>query len=197
MDSTLQIIINKINSLPKPVLIGISGFGGSGKSTFAKKLAEKIRVPVIGIDSFCKSNIHKDYELWNIMDFARLENEVLKPFKAGEQNLKYGDFDWITNKIEKEISINHNGILIVEGVGLFRPEIMQYFACTIWIDCTIQEAIIRGKKRDREEYNNQQDNHWDGIWQLNDLQCFKEFSPKSKADFIVDHSEIGKFLIKI
>ncbi len=195
MNSILNTIIEKINGLPKPILVGISGFGGSGKSTFALALGEKLKSPVIGIDSFSKSNVHENYELWDVMDFERLENEVLKPFVSGSQNIKYGDFDWETNKLEKQISLDHDGIIIVEGVGLFRPTLMKFFSCTIWIDCPIQEAIERGKKRDRDEYNHPQDKYWDGIWKKNDLQCFEEFSPKANVDFVVDHSKTGKIFI--
>jgi len=195
MESTLHTIIEKINSLPKPVLIGVSGFGGSGKSTFALALGEKLGAPVIGVDSFSKSNIHEDYEFLYVMDFKRLENEVLKPFVSGSQDIKYGDFDWATNRLGKEVSLDHNGIIIVEGVGLLRPELMKFFSCTIWIDCPIQQAIERGKKRDREEYNHPQDEYWDGIWKKNDLQCFEEFSPKANVNFVVDHSKIGEIFI--
>jgi uridine kinase len=177
------------------VLIGISGFGGSGKSTFALALGKKIDAPVIGVDSFSKSNVHEGYEFWDVMDFDRLENEVLEPFVSGSPDIKYGDFDWEANKIGKEISLDQEGIVIVEGVGLLRPSLMEYFSCTIWIDCPIQEAIERGKKRDREEYNNPQDEYWDGIWKKNDLQCFEEFSPKANVNFVVDHSKIGEIFI--
>jgi uridine kinase len=195
MDSTLHTIIEKINSLPNPVLIGISGFGGSGKSTFALALGEKLKAPVIGVDSFSKSNVHEGYEFWKVMDFERLENEILQPFVSGSKNIKYGNFDWETNKIGKEIALVHNGIIIVEGVGLLRPELMEFFSCTIWIDCPIQQAIERGKNRDREEYNHPQDEYWDDIWKKNDLQCFEEFLPKANVDFVVDHSKIGEIFI--
>ena len=72
---------------------------------------------------------------------------------------------------------------------------MKFFSCTIWIDCPIQEAVERGKRRDREEYNHPQDEYWDSIWKKNDLQCFEEFSPKANVDFVVDHSTIGEIFI--
>ncbi len=195
MDLILNTIIEKINSLPEPVLIGISDFGGSGKSTFALVLGKKLGAPVVGIDSFSKSNIHESYEFWDVMDFKRLEKEVLKPFVSGSQNIKYGNFDWGANKLGEEISLDNNGIIIIEGVGLFRPALIKYFSCTIWIDCPIQEAIARGKRRDREEYNNPQDEYWDGIWKKNDIQCFENFSPKANVDFVIKHEKIGEIFI--
>ncbi len=58
MDATLNTIIEKIHTLPKPIIIGISGFGGSGKSTCALELGKKLQAPLIGVDSFFKSNAH-------------------------------------------------------------------------------------------------------------------------------------------
>ena len=188
-------IVDKIKNLPKPIVIGLSGFGGSGKSTFALALGKQLVAPVVGVDSFSKSNVHEGYELWDIMDFERLEKEVLKPFVMGSQKITHGEFDWGKNSLGKEVSFNHDGILIVEGVGLLRPALMKYFSCTIWIDCPIQEAITRGKKRDREEYNNPQDEYWDGIWKKNDIQYFECFSPKANVDFVIDHTKIGEIFI--
>ena len=74
-------IIEKIKSLSLPKIIGISGFGGSGKSSIAKAIGLVINAPVVGVDSFQKDEVFDtQYSLWNIMDFERLEKEVLKPF---------------------------------------------------------------------------------------------------------------------
>jgi len=45
-------IIETIHKLKKPYIIAISGFGGSGKSTFANLLASEIDAPIIGVDDF-------------------------------------------------------------------------------------------------------------------------------------------------
>ena len=162
-----QSLINKIKELSLPVIIGISGFGGSGKSSFAKILGEKIGAKVIEVDSFQSPDIFSDkqYSLWDIMNYAQLEKEVIQPF--------------LNNGKEK--------MLIVEGVGLFRPELNKYFAYKIWIDCPIETATFRGKKRDREEYHTPQDEKWDGIWKKNDLQYYESFKPAEKADIIVSN----------
>ena len=179
-------IVNSISMLKNPAIIGISGFGGSGKSTFAKVLASQLKVNCIGIDSFFKSKDTSEYQLWNIFDFKRLEEEVLKPYLSRECKISYGEFNWEENKVLKKSTIITNGLLIIEGVGIFRPEINNYFSYSIWIDCPIDIAIERGKKRDKEEYGINQDNNWDGIWKRNDLQCFDKFSPKIKSDCIVN-----------
>jgi uridine kinase len=184
-----SILIEKINELRKPAIIGISGFGGSGKSTFARKLATEINATIIGVDSFCKADDSNDYELWNIMDYKRLETEVLKPYITGSKTISYGEFDWEKNEVSSSTVVTTNDFLIIEGVGLFRPELLNYFSFTIWIDCPLEVAILRGKRRDREEYGVPQDDKWNGLWKENDIQCYQDFSPKEIADYVWKYEE--------
>lgn len=177
-------IILKIASLKTPMIIGVSGFGGAGKSSFAKALGMAIGAPVVGVDSFQKDGAFDTvYRLWEIMDFARMEKEVLHPFLNNEK-VKYGHFDVPTRSISETLEIKNTGRLIVEGVGLFRPDLLKYFAYKIWIDCPTDVAIGRGKKRDREEYNSPGDEYWDGIWRNNDKEYFDVYTPKDRADCI-------------
>jgi uridine kinase len=178
------LIIEKIKRFTKPAIIAISGFGGSGKSTIAMEIGELLSAPVVGVDSFWKDTALNDYSMWDIVDFERLEREIFIPFQKGEKHLKYGQFDWGSNSVIGEKEINVKNHLVVEGVGLFRPELKKYFDLTIWVDCSLDEAISRGKKRDREVYKNPQDENWDGVWKKNDVEYFEKFKPKESANVL-------------
>lgn len=176
-------IISEIHSLKRPIIIGVSGFGGAGKSSFAKELGIVINAPVIGVDSFQKDGaFDTEYKLWEIMDFARLEKEVLQPFRDNQKVIQYGHFNVPSKSISETREVENRGKIIIEGVGLFRPELLKYFDYRIWVDCPLEEATERGKKRDREEYNNPTDEQWDGIWKKNDEEYFETFNPREKAD---------------
>ncbi|MFZ1735704.1 MAG: hypothetical protein WAU31_02100 [Candidatus Moraniibacteriota bacterium] len=180
-------LLLQLNSLKTPMIVGISGFGGAGKSSFAKVLGEAIDAPVIGVDSFQKDGaFDTDYQLWEIMDFARLEKETLQPFLEN-QKIEYGHFNVLSKSISETREVKNTRRLIVEGVGLFRPELLKYFTYKIWVDCPMETAIERGKKRDREEYNNPTDEQWDGIWKKNDQEYFEMYNPKEKADFVFEN----------
>ncbi len=182
-------VISKIRSLSHPALVAVSGFGGSGKTTCANMLAATTGAPVIGLDSFVQDKTLTDYSLWNWFDFERFEQEVLLPFAAGECTIRYGHFDWDKNKVIEMRSVSHQGLVIVEGVGLLRPKFLKYFSYKIWVDCPLEEALSRGKKRDREEYNNPNDEQWEGIWKKNDLEYLETFKPKERADIVITNCE--------
>ncbi|MHB1087015.1 MAG: uridine kinase family protein [Minisyncoccota bacterium] len=178
-------ILETIAALPERKIIGVSGYGGSGKTNFANELRALLNAPAVGVDSFQKNRTDKEYSLWNIMDYARLEREVLAPFVSGATSIRYGHFEWAQNNAQEMREVPSTNILIIEGVGLFRPELMKYFAYTIWVDCPLEEAIARGKKRDKDEHHNPQDELWDGIWKKNDIEYFDAYKANEIADVII------------
>jgi uridine kinase len=177
-------LLNAIKTLKHPAIVAVSGLGGSGKSSLAKKLGELLDAPVVGVDSFQKKGaFDTDFSLWEIMDYLRLEREVLAPFLKGE-NASYGHFDASQESISHTVEIANVGLLIVEGVGLFRPELLKHFSYKVWVETPMEVAIARGKRRDREEYGNPADEQWEGVWKKNDLEYLETFKPQEMADFV-------------
>lgn len=174
-------ITDQINKLPKKSIIVISGFGGSGKSTLAKSIGKELLIPVISIDDFYREM--EDYHYWSCYDYDRFLSDVINPFK---KNLiqKYKAYNWQDPSIPLTKILLQSNYLIIEGVGLFNPKILNKTSFSIWVDCPIEEASIRGKSRDKHIYGVSSDTLWNGIWKTNDLECFKRFSPFQKADFI-------------
>ena len=183
-------IIEDIKKLEDPFIIAISGFGGSGKTTLANKLSIELNIPVISIDSFWKSN-SKDYSNWGIVDFKRFKHEVLIPFKDNFSEIEYGIFSWEKNGIASKTRLKNNGKLIIEGVGIFRPELIEYFDYKIWVDLDLEKSLERGKKRDRQDRNcrvdEEWDKNWDTVWKKNDKEFFENFNPKGLADLVYNN----------
>src|SRR3989344_2069027 len=177
-------IFEKIKSLPTPSIVAVSGFGGSGKSTYSNLLGAALGAPVVSVDSFAKDRLDSGQHRWESMDFKRLESEVLVPFIEGQNPIRHGHYDWAVNGIIKAMDVSHSGQIIVEGVGLFRLGLLKYFSYKIWMGVPLEEVTTRGKKRDREIYNNPHDEKWDGIWKQNDLEYFETYQPQEQADLI-------------
>ncbi|MBT3634772.1 MAG: hypothetical protein HN729_08920 [Candidatus Marinimicrobia bacterium] len=178
-------LISTIKMLKVPAIIAVSGFGGAGKSTFTKALSNEVDLPIIGVDSFFRGFDIKNYSKWECFDFARLEKDICLPFLKGNKQIKYRDFDWVNNSTGNMKKFSHSGIIIIEGVGLFRPELINYFSYMIWIDCPIEEAIKRGKQRDLALNITSHDQYWDGIWRRNDEEYWTIYKPKEIANDII------------
>ena len=174
-------LLRSVSRLPVRSLIGISGFGGSGKSTLAARLSVEIDSPIVSVDSFFEDS--SAFSCWEAIDYERLVREVLVPYKNGSGTVSYHHFDWESNSSSKVRSTGRGVHLIVEGVGLFRPRLIEYFDYTIWIDCSLTVATERGKTRDKNEYNSDNDVLWDGLWRRNDQEFFDRFGPHTKVDF--------------
>ena len=181
-------LLTRIRSLPLPTAIAVSGFGGSGKTSFAAQLGQQLRAPVISVDSFIRDKRLTSYALWECIDYDRLEHEVLVPLLSGNTSIEFGHFDWSTNAIGSRVTLHDCQRAVVEGVGLLRPSLLRHFAISIWVGCPIEEAIRRGKKRDREIYKNPQDDSWDGIWRRNDEEFYALYRPDNLADYVFDNS---------
>lgn len=186
----LPVIANTIKSASlthKPILIAIEGFGGSGKSTVANKLAELLgNALVVNIDDFIiKENITENDWDKQAFDRQRLEEQVLKPASEGKA-VTYQKLLWDTNTLSEPIHVPGVDYLIVEGISSYHPSIAHYYDFKIWVDTPIEVAKARGKKRDAGNENEQ---HWD-LWAANDLGYQEKYHPEEVADFVVKNNDI-------
>lgn len=178
----------------KPVLIAIDGFGGAGKSTLAKELADALGdAYVIGIDDFIiKEKLQAQTADESYFDRKRLEDEVLKPAR-NDQPIRYRRLEWVDNRLSEPIAVPSIDHLIIEGISTFHPDIANYFDYKIWIDTPIEIAKQRGHARDGSSENAQ---HWD-LWAANDLRYHEKYHPEKRADFTIQNGEPEPLMLEI
>jgi len=174
--------ITQANIDKYPILIGIDGFGGSGKSTIAEKLRLELDdATVIGIDDFIvKERLLEESAEEVLFDRRRLENQVLKPLSRGEI-ARYQKLNWVENRLEEPIELKRTKYVIVEGISTLHPEISGYYDFKIWVDAPVDVAKQRGKQRDA---GNENEAHWD-VWSSNDVAYQSKYHPELIADFII------------
>ena len=177
-------MIKKTNLPNKPVLIGIEGYGGSGKTTTANKLKTLLESAyVVNMDDFIvKGKIYGPAWDKGAFDRKRLEKEVLIP-ATSNQKVNYHELVWSTNTLSEPKIVPDVKYLIVEGISCYHPDIAKYYNFKIWVDTPIDIAKNRGQARDK---GNENEGRWD-LWAKTDLEYQQKFHPEQVADFIIEN----------
>lgn len=189
--SDLQSIIAAIDHMSRTspaVSVGVSGFGGSGKSTLTRRLVHSIdgAARVRGDDFLDPVRSHRRSPDWDGVDRLRLRREVLEPFRAGREG-EFRPYDWSTRQLGAPQAVPAARVLIVDAIGMFHPELDGAFDITIWTDLDIVTATERGKARDRS-LGREHDRLWDDIWVPNELDFAARFDPRASAGMLFDAS---------
>ncbi len=181
---TFQDIADSIKSSHpkhKPTLIGIEGYGGSGKTTFASNLKDAlIDAYVINFDDFLIKRKISDADKSGF-DKQRLEQQILIPATSNQQAF-YQKLLWVENKLSEPIPVPNVSYLIIEGVSCYHPSVAKYYDFKIWVDAPMDVSKARGSKRDRELGSNN-DHLWE-VWAKTDLEYQEKYHPEHEADLI-------------
>lgn len=185
--------LSTINSLPhpsdRPLIIAISGFGGSGKTTLATKLKTDLAdAEMVCIDSFSTHEWRRGAD-WSNFDRERFAKEILKPAHANEFPLLYAHVPWPGHIADPAIKVQRTKYLIVEGCSIFHRDLLQYYDYKIWVDCPLEEATKRGMWRDRHIHKDEQDYCWQNIWVPNERDFYEKYRPDQVADMTIDSSQ--------
>lgn len=147
------------------LIVGVSGIDGSGKSKLASKLESGlnsggIMARQISIDDFLqpKSLRHKNPNqiqgyFEDNFNYDSLNTQVLVPVRNSMSvDNKIPVLDLDTDQIsEQPFRFSGPGVLIVEGVFLFRKELRDAIDFKIWIQIDFKPAMARILNRVRDK----------------------------------------------
>ena len=168
-------LVARIRQRPGPVrLVAIDGPGGSGKSTFAARLAAAADgAPVVHTDDFASAE--NPINWW-----PRLLTEVIEPLVGG-QLVRYQRYDWPTESLAEWHAVIPSPIVIIEGVSAARREWARHLSFIIWIETPREVRLHRAVERDGEQALDD----WE-IWMGEEDAHFARDPTRKRADVIVD-----------
>ena len=145
-----------------PVLIGIAGGTGSGKTTVATKIVEQLppgRALLIQHDSYYRDRSHlsaAERERLNFDEPDALENDRLaadlRRLRAG-QAIACPVYDFATHTRRAEVrQLAPHPVVVIEGILLFAVEaVRELFDLRLFVDTPDDVRLLRRIKRDVTE----------------------------------------------
>jgi uridine kinase len=165
-------------------LVAIDGRGGAGKSTLAKELRDKIGAQIIEGDDFYRVMSEterralqpKDAYMRNF-DWQRLRDQVLAPIRNGKA-ARYEQYDWHLQQLGPAVQVEPEGLIIIEGVYSFRPELRPYYDYSVFVE-TSRDVCFR---RLRDRHANKEE--WIQRWAAAEDWYIEHLCPSDAADMI-------------
>jgi uridine kinase len=169
----------------RPVLVGIDGLGGAGKTTLADSIAEaRPDVQVIHGDDFYGPE-ERDWRSWTArqgyqryFDHERLSAELLEPLRHGRP-ARFRRYDWGEKTLGEWVDVAPHGLVVVEGVYLLRPQLRQAWDLSVFVE------VPRHVRGARLAARGQDDAGWIERWMAAEDYYEQVHDPAGAADLVV------------
>ena len=146
----------------KPIIIGVAGGTGSGKTTVSQEILRRVgaeRIVFIQHDSYYRDRSHLSLEERARLNYDHpdsLESEFLvshlQQLRAG-QPVEIPVYDFTTHtRTEETRCVEPKWVILVEGILIFvEPALREMFDVKIWVDTDADVRFIRRLRRDITE----------------------------------------------
>jgi len=202
LDEKINTIAEEIQRLSsrflRPVVVAIDGASGSGKTTIAQLLCNKLQAVIIPLDDFFSSDIPDNRwdkfsvteKLEKVFDWNRVRTLALEPLRERRQ-AKWRSFDFLagiqqdgTYLLNKEETIIHSSeIILLEGAYSSCSFLADLIDLTILIYVSIEE---RHKRLFIREGNSDFLKQWHQRWDIAETYYFENIRPQNSFDFIIE-----------
>ena len=148
--------------MTKPLVIGVAGGTGAGKTTVAQAILDRVgceRVAFLQHDAYYRDLSHLPMEERRKVNFDHpdaLENELLVShltmLKAGKP-VDLPVYDFVTyTRLARTYRVDPKGVILVEGLLLFAdPQLRDLMDIKVYVDADADLRLVRRLNRDIHE----------------------------------------------
>ena len=186
MNSNIEKIkkLIKDKNLTGQAIISIDGPCGGGKTTIAKEIEKEMGYNILHMDDFYLPFDKRDKNWMNIvaghMDYERLIENVLKPYKE-KRKTNYISYDCHSDKYLREIPIDLDKFLVIEGSYTSHPILDEYVNVKIFVDIDKDEQLKRLTKRNPAVVDK-----FLSMWVPFENRYFEELKIKDNSDLVIN-----------
>ncbi len=155
-------------------LVCVDGPAGSGKTTFAGRLAVELAAPVVHLDDL--------YDGWTLDGVAeRLAEEVLEPLAAGRDGALHR-YDWQAGSFQPATTtVPRRAHLVVEGCGAASRAIDPLAVLRVWVQAPPEVCARRWAERGGAAMA-----AFQPAWARAEAVVFAREDTRARADLLVD-----------
>ena len=186
------------------LLVGVSGIDGSGKGYVAKQIEARL-----ALHSVAAANINVDgwlnlpdkrfdalapaehfYE--NAIRFDELFAKLVLPLRDHRSADVVADFaeETACNYRKHTYTFRNVGVVVVEGVFLFKRAHRRVFDLAIWVDCSFSTALARALERRQEQLSPAETiRAYETIYFPAQKIHFVRDNPRETADLIISNDQ--------
>lgn len=197
-------IASCLEAARRPVLVGIDGGDGVGKTWFADELAGVLSergTPTVraGVDDFHHERAHRHARgrtpetVWErSFDYRALRRELLDPWLrgAGSFRRRWHDLATDVHLDEEPEEVPGAGVLVVDGVFLQRPELRDAWDVTVWLEAPDEVRVARLVERDGGPPDPGHPDH--RRYREAQRRYRERYDPADSADIVVDNTDLDR-----
>jgi uridine kinase len=181
-------VVALVTSMNRAPIIGISGYGGAGKSTLAARLMTDLGgtpEQVIRTDSFYAAGAGASSGLFDLHDWSAIYDLLHRVHAAPNlKRLTYSARHY--SGTEGTCDVPMPPVVIVEGIRLLRPETMRYLDMAVWIDLAPEAAGRRAVERNRHQGDSSDElDLWRTKWIPEAHEYMQLVCPERLADVLI------------
>jgi uridine kinase len=173
----IALALDRPPTLGEGRLVCLDGPAGSGKTTWAARIAELVpEAPVVHMDDL--------YAGWS--GLAEVDTQLaglLLPL-AGDRPGSYQRYDWVAGEFAERVVVDPAPLLVVEGVGCGASRFTSLVTVLVWVEAPEHVRMARGLARDGDAFAP----HWEH-WAADEDTVFARERTRERADVHIDGAQ--------